>query len=65
MLWLISFSVNLYNKGIILNRCKAFIETMKIQFIPKNCSEIKVCNLTHKFTTKEIVDSKIKMSSAR
>lgn len=26
MLWLISFNVDLYNKGLILNRCKPFIK---------------------------------------
>ena len=44
MLQLISFSFDLYYKGLILNRCKPFIKAQKIQLIPIVQKLYKICN---------------------
>lgn len=46
MLWLISFNVDLYNKGIILSGCKPFIERQeKFSLFLKKIVQ-KLCNLS-------------------
>lgn len=64
MLWLISFNVDLYNKGTILNGCKPFTKahgkfSLFLTIVQKlNSLQFK----NHRLPAKEIVDTKTKIS---